>query len=74
MNNQQNIERDLYNKKLIILNRLYYMITHYIWNTNNFSDLDNLVNRFKDLSNDIEKKGEGIDNDMLLKNIRKKNI
>ena len=74
MNNQSNIERDLYNKKLIILNRLYYMITHYIWNNNNMGELDNLVDKFKDLSNDIEKKGEGIDNDMLLKNIRKKSI
>ena len=74
MNNQSNIERDLYNKKLIILNRLYYMITHYVWTNNNMGELDNLVDKFKDLSNDIEKKGEGIDNDMLLKNIRKKSI
>jgi len=50
------------------------MITQYVWTNDNMGDLDNLVDRFKDLSNDIEKKGEGKINDMLLKNIRKKSI
>ena len=43
------------------------MITHYLWNSNNMDQLDSLIDRFRDLSNDIQK-GK---NEMLLKNIKK---
>ena len=64
-----NIDNDIFTKKVIILNRLYYIITHQIWTHRNLSDLDNLINRFTDLSDSLKKPK---DEEMLLRNIRKK--
>ena len=66
-NDTQQLDKELYNKKVYILNKLYYMITHYVWYSNNMDQLDSLIDRFRDLSNDIQK-GK---NEMLLKNIKK---
>lgn len=66
---KQNIDNDIFAKKVILLNKLYYIITHQIWTYRNMSDLDNLISRFTSLSDSLrEPKGE----DMLLRNIRKK--
>lgn len=53
--NQQNIDNDIFSKKVILLNKLYYIITHQIWTYKNMSDLDNLIDRFTDLSDNIRK-------------------
>ena len=64
-----NIDNDIFAKKVILLNKLYYIITHQIWTFRNMNDLDNLINRFTDLSDSLK---EPKDEEMLLKNIRKK--
>ncbi len=64
-----NIENDIFAKKVILLNKLYYIITHQIWTFRNMSDLDNLINRFTDLSDSLKKPK---DEEMLLKNIKRK--
>ena len=64
-----NIENDIFAKKVILLNKLYYIITHQIWTFRNMNDLDNLINRFTDLSDSLK---EPKDEEMLLKNIRKR--
>jgi hypothetical protein len=64
-----NIDNDIFAKKVILLNKLYYIITHQIWTFRNMSDLDNLINRFTDLSDSLKKPK---DEEMLLKNIKRK--
>ena len=64
-----NIDNDIFTKKVILLNKLYYIITHQIWTYRNMTDLDSLINRFTDLSDSLKKPK---DEEMLLKNIRKK--
>ena len=63
-----NIDNDIFAKKVILLNKLYYIITHQIWTFRNMSDLENLINRFTDLSDSLKKPK---DEEMLLRNIRK---
>lgn len=62
-----NIDNDIFAKKVILLNKLYYIITHQIWTYRNMNDLDNLISKFTDLSDSISKPK----NEMLLRNIRK---
>ncbi len=64
-----NIENDIFAKKVILLNKLYYIITHQIWTFRNMNDLDNLISRFTSLSDSLK---EPKDEEMLLRNIRKK--
>jgi hypothetical protein len=64
-----NIDNDIFAKKVILLNKLYYIITNQIWTFRNMNDLDNLINRFTDLSDSLKKPK---DEEMLLRNIRKK--
>ncbi len=64
-----NIDNDIFAKKVILLNKLYYIITHQIWTFRNMSDLDNLINRFTDLSDSLKKPK---DEEMLLRNIKRK--
>lgn len=51
----KNIDNDIFTKKVILLNKLYYIITHQIWTYKNMSDLDNLIDRFTQLSDSIKK-------------------
>lgn len=53
-NNQLSIDNDIFSKKVILLNKLYYIITHQIWTYRNMSDLDNLIDRFTELSDSIQ--------------------
>ena len=62
-----NIDNDIFTKKVILLNKLYYIITHQIWTYRNMNDLDNLINRFTDLSDSIKQPKDV----MKLKNIVK---
>ena len=64
-----NIDNDIFAKKVILLNKLYYIITHQIWTFRNMNDLDNLINRFTDLSDSLKKPK---DEEMLLRNIKRK--
>jgi hypothetical protein len=66
---KKNIDDNIFTKKVILLNKLYYIITHQIWTFRNMNDLDSLINRFTDLSDSLKKPK---DEEMLLKNIRKK--
>ena len=52
---KENIDNEIFTKKVILLNKLYYIITHQIWTYKNMSDLDNLINRFTDLSDSLKK-------------------
>ena len=65
---KQKIDNDIFTKKVILLNKLYYIITHQIWTYRNMNDLDNLISKFTDLSDSIGQPKE----EMLLKNIRRK--
>ena len=68
MNSIQNkISTDIFTKKVLLLNKLYYIITHQIWTYRNMDDLDNLIDRFTELSDSIQKPQK---EEMLLKNIR----
>ena len=51
---KENIDNEIFTKKVILLNKLYYIITHQIWTYKNMSDLDNLIDRFTDLSDSIK--------------------
>lgn len=64
-----NIDNDIYNKKIVLLNKLYYIITHTVFTYRNMNDLDNIIAKFIDLSDSLKKPK---DEEMLLKNIRKK--
>ena len=66
---KKNIDDNIFTKKVILLNKLYYIITHQIWTFRNMNDLDSLINRFTDLSDSLKKPK---DEEMLLRNIRKK--
>ena len=65
---KQKIDDDIFTKKVILLNKLYYIITHQVWSYRNMNDLDNLISKFKDLSDSISSPKD----EMLLKNIRNK--
>jgi len=65
---KENIDNEIFTKKVILLNKLYYIITHQIWTYKNMSDFDNLIDRFTDLSDSIRKPKS----EMSLKNIRNK--
>ena len=64
-----NIDNDIYNKKIVLLNKLYYIITHTVFTYRNMNDLDNIIAKFIDLSDSLKKPK---DEEMLLKNIRKR--
>ena len=64
-----NIDNDIYNKKIVLLNKLYYIITHTVFTYRNMNDLDNIIAKFIDLSDSLKKPK---DEEMLLRNIRKK--
>ncbi len=64
---KKNFENEIYSKKIFLLNKLFYIITHQSFNFRNLNDLDNLINRFVDLSDSIVKPKD----EMMLKNIRK---
>ena len=66
---KKNIDDNIFTKKVILLNKLYYIITHQIWTFRNMNDLDSLINRFTDLSDSLKKPK---DEEMLLRNIRKR--
>jgi hypothetical protein len=66
---KENIDNDIFNKKIVLLNKLYFIITHTVFTYRNMDDLDNLINRFTDLSDSLKKPK---DEEMLLRNIRKK--
>lgn len=66
---RRNIDNDIFTKKVILLNKLYYIITHQIWTYRNMNDLDNIIAKFIDLSDSLKKPK---DEEMLLRNIRKK--
>lgn len=63
---KNNIDYDIFTKKVILLNKLYYIITHQIWTYRNMNDLDNLINRFTDLSDSIKQPKD----ELKLKNIK----
>lgn len=65
---KQKIDDDIFTKKVILLNKLYYIITHQVWSYRNMNDLDNLISKFKDLSDSISSPKD----EMLLKNIKNK--
>ena len=65
---KENIDNEIFTKKVILLNKLYYIITHQIWTYRNMSDLDNLIDRFTQLSDSIRKPKD----EMSLRNIRNK--
>ena len=60
------IDYEILRKKMILLNKLYFIITHQSFNFRNLNDLDNLINRFVDLSDSIGKPKD----EMMLKNIK----
>ncbi len=64
---KKNFENEIYSKKIFLLNKLFHIITHQSFNFRNLNDLDNLINRFVDLSDSIVKPKD----EMMLKNIRK---
>jgi hypothetical protein len=65
---KQKVDNDIFSKKVILLNKLYYIITHQIWTYRNMNDLDNLISKFTDLSDSIVKPKD----EMLLKSIKNK--
>ncbi len=65
---KKNFENEIYSKKIFLLNKLFYIITHQSFNFRNLNDLDNLINRFVDLSDSIVKPKD----EMMLKNIKKR--
>jgi hypothetical protein len=65
---KNNFDNEIYSKKIFLLNKLFYIITHQSFNFRNLNDLDNLINRFVDLSDSIGKPKE----EMMLKNIKKR--
>ena len=65
---KQNVDTDIFSKKVILLNKLYYIITHQIWTYRNMNDLDNLISKFTDLSDSIVKPKD----EMLLRSIKNK--
>ena len=65
---KKNYENEIYSKKIFLLNKLIYIITHQSFNFRNLNDLDNLINRFVDLSDSIKQPKD----EMMLKNIKKR--
>ena len=65
---KNNFENEIYSKKIFLLNKLFYIITHQSFNFRNLNDLDNLINRFVDLSDSIKQPKD----EMKLKNIKRK--
>ena len=63
---KQKIDDDIFTKKVILLNKLYFLITHQVWTYRNMNDLDSLIRQFTELSDSIGKPKD----EMLLKNIR----
>ena len=64
---KNNFENEIYSKKIFLLNKLFYIITHQSFNFRNLNDLDNLINRFIDLSDSIKQPKD----EMKLKNIKR---
>ena len=65
---KKNYENEIYSKKIFLLNKLFHIITHQSFNFRNLNDLDNLINRYIDLSDSIKKSK----NEMKLKYIKNK--
>ena len=65
---KNNFENEIYSKKIFLLNKLFYIITNQSFNFRNLNDLDNLINRFIDLSDSIKQPKD----EMMLKNIKKR--
>jgi hypothetical protein len=57
-------------KKLEILSRLFYIITHTNWSLEYSSELNKLLSNFTDLAKELDEKKKS--DDMKLKNILKK--
>jgi hypothetical protein len=65
---KRKIKNDIFTKKILLLNKLYYLITNQVWTYRNMDNLDSLIQQFIELSNTINKPKE----EMLLKNIKNK--
>ncbi len=64
---KRKVKNDIFTKKILLLNKLYYLITNQVWTYRNMDNLDSLIQQFIELSNTINKPKE----EMLLKNIKK---
>jgi hypothetical protein len=65
---KRKIKNDIFTKKILLLNKLYYLITNQVWTYRNMDHLDSLIQQFIELSNTINKPKE----EMLLRNIKNK--
>jgi hypothetical protein len=65
---KQKVKNDIFTKKILLLNKLYYLITSQVWTYRNMDNLDSLIQQFIELSNTINKPKD----EMLLKNIKNK--
>jgi hypothetical protein len=62
------VKNDIYTKKILLLNKLYYIITSQVWTYRNMENLDSLIQKFIELSDTIKKPKD----ELLLKTIRNK--
>jgi hypothetical protein len=65
---KRKVKNDIFTKKILLLNKLYYLITSQVWTYRNMDHLDSLIQQFIELSNTINKPKE----EMLLRNIKNK--
>jgi hypothetical protein len=65
---KRKIRNDIFTKKILLLNKLYYLITNQVWTYRNMDNLDSLIQQFIELSNTINKPKD----EMLLRNIKNK--
>jgi hypothetical protein len=65
---KRKVKNDIFTKKILLLNKLYYLITNQVWTYRNMDNLDSLIQQFIELSNTINKPKD----EMLLKNIKNK--
>ena len=65
---KRKVKNDIFTKKILLLNKLYYLITSQVWTYRNMDNLDSLIQQFIELSNTINKPKD----EMLLKNIKNK--
>ena len=65
---KRKVKNDIFTKKILLLNKLYYLITNQVWTYRNMDNLDSLIQQFIELSNTINKPKD----EMLLRNIKNK--
>ena len=65
---KRKVKNDIFTKKILLLNKLYYLITSQVWTYRNMDNLDSLIQQFIELSNTINKPKD----EMLLRNIKNK--